>query len=55
MPLEQGSDQKAISNNIKTEMAAGKPQQQAIAIAESTARKGGIGVKKKTEKVGVKK
>ena len=38
MPLEQGSSQAVISRNIKTEMAAGKPQKQAVAIAERTAR-----------------
>lgn len=39
MPLEQGSSNKTIGRNIKTEMAAGRPQKQAIAIAESVARK----------------
>lgn len=33
MPLKPGSDQETISQNIKTEMKAGKPQKQAIAIA----------------------
>jgi hypothetical protein len=33
MPLKSGSSDKAVSQNIKTEMAAGKPQKQAIAIA----------------------
>lgn len=45
MPLVKGSGKKAISSNIKTEMAAGKPQKQAIAIAMSEAgqskKKGG--------------
>lgn len=40
MPLEKGSSKKAISRNIKTEMAAGRPQKQAVAIALSTAKKG---------------
>lgn len=39
MPLRQGSSRKAISQNIKTEIAAGKPQKQAVAIALSTARR----------------
>lgn len=39
MPLKKGSSRKAVSSNIKTEMAAGRPQKQAVAIALSTARK----------------
>jgi hypothetical protein len=37
MPLVKGSSQEAIGKNIKTEMAAGKPQKQAVAIALNTA------------------
>ena len=40
MPLEKGGSRATISKNIKTEMAAGKPQKQAVAIALNTARKG---------------
>lgn len=38
MPLKKGSGRKTMSANIKTEMAAGKPQKQAVAIAYSVAR-----------------
>lgn len=39
MPLKQGKSKKVISANIKTEMKAGKPQPQAIAIAMRKAGK----------------
>ncbi len=38
MPLIKGSSREAISENIRTEIAAGKPQRQAVAIALATAR-----------------
>jgi hypothetical protein len=44
MPLVKGKSKEAVSKNIKTEMKAGKPQKQAIAIAMS---KAGMSKKKK--------
>lgn len=39
MPLMKGKSRAAVSANIKTEVAAGKPQKQAVAIALSTSRR----------------
>lgn len=39
MPLKKSPSKKAVSANIKAEMAAGKPQKQAVAIALDVQRR----------------
>lgn len=39
MPLKSGSSKKVISDNIKKELEAGRPNKQAIAIAYAKAGK----------------
>ncbi|MDR1206900.1 MAG: hypothetical protein LBK26_00590 [Rickettsiales bacterium] len=45
MPLNKTCSRDAISQNIKTEIKAGKPRRQAVAIALSVADKAGCDLK----------
>lgn len=47
MPLKKGKSKESVKENIKTEMAEGKPQKQAVAIALNVARKSGSKIPKK--------
>jgi hypothetical protein len=38
MPLVKSASKKAVSENIRREVAAGRPQKQAVAIALNTQR-----------------
>jgi hypothetical protein len=39
MPLNPGKSRQAFSDNVRTEMHAGKPQRQAVAIAYAEQRR----------------
>ena len=47
MPLKKSASKKAVSKNIETEMKAGKPQKQAVAIALNVQREAKAKGKKK--------
>jgi hypothetical protein len=50
MPLKKSGSKQAISQNIRTEIKADKPQKQAVAIALDVARRSGAKVPKKGTK-----
>lgn len=52
MPLNKSPSKKALSENLKKELKAGKPKKQALAIALETQRKakGGAAAKPKSKK-----
>jgi hypothetical protein len=50
MPLRKGKSKEVISENISTEVHAGRPQKQAVAIALNTARKSGAKIPRRRAK-----
>lgn len=50
MPLKPGKSKEAFGENVKTEMEAGKPQKQAVAIAYSKQRESKGQVRKAQER-----
>jgi hypothetical protein len=46
MPLDKSGSEKSVGKNIKTEMKAGKPKKQAIAIALNVERDNAKGSRK---------
>lgn len=57
MPLEEGSSNQVVSDNVKELMASGYPQKQSVAISLDKAGRGRkqVGVKKDRREVRVKK
>jgi hypothetical protein len=46
MPLDKSGTEESVGKNIKTEMKAGKPKKQALAIALNTQRQAAKGARK---------
>lgn len=49
MPLKRGTSHKMMGENYKTEIAAGKPKKQAVAIMLNEARESGAKIPRKGE------
>jgi len=52
MPLKSGKSKETVSQNIRTEVNAGRPQKQAVAIAYSKARESGLKSKPPRKTIG---
>ena len=50
MPLKKSASRPAISQNIRAEIKAGKPQRQAVAIALDVARRAGAKIPARKDK-----
>jgi hypothetical protein len=50
MPLKKGKSKEVVSENIRREIKAGRPQRQAVAIALNQARESGAKIPKKRGK-----
>ena len=46
MPMDKSSSAQSVGKNYKTEVAAGKPKKQALAIALNTQRESATGARK---------